>query len=260
MDKTTYKDLFRLDNKTALVIGGAGLIGREIVKGLRDFGATVYLTDVTRDKAADLIDDSAVRYLALDVTSADSIAAAIKTMISLSGRIDIMVNSAYPRTPDWGLKFEKIAFDSWRTNVDSQLGGYFLCCQAVAEQMKKQGGGSIINLGSIYGVTAPDFSIYEGTEMTMPAAYAVVKGGGIALTNYLATYYAKHKVRANTVSPGGIFDNQPPSFVEKYSRKTPLGRMGSPEEIVGAIVFLASDAASYVTGQNLMVDGGWTAW
>lgn len=260
MNKTSYKNLFRLDGKTALVTGGAGLIGKEIVKGLRDFGATVYLADVARDKAADLIDDSMVRYLALDMTSTESIAAVIKTMTSISERIDVMVNSAYPRTPDWGLKFEKIPADSWKTNVDSQLGGYFLCCQAVAEQMKKQGGGSIINLGSIYGVTAPDFSIYDGTEMTMPAAYAAVKGGGIALTNYLATYYAKYKIRANTVSPGGIFDNQPPAFVEKYSRKTPLGRMGSPDEIVGAIIFLASDAASYVTGQNLLVDGGWTAW
>jgi NAD(P)-dependent dehydrogenase (short-subunit alcohol dehydrogenase family) len=260
VNKTSYKDLFRLDGKTALVTGGAGLIGREIVKGLRDFGATVYLADVTRDKATDLIDDSTIRYLALDMTSAESITAAIKTMISASGRIDIMVNSAYPRTRDWGLKFEKIPFASWKENVDNQLGGYFCCCQAVAEQMRAQGGGTIINLGSTYGVAAPDFSVYEGTEMTMPAAYAAIKGGGIALTNYLSTYYAKDKVRANTVSPGGIFDNQPSAFVDNYSRKTPLGRMGSPDEIVGAVIFLASEASSYVTGQNLLVDGGWTAW
>jgi NAD(P)-dependent dehydrogenase (short-subunit alcohol dehydrogenase family) len=260
LNRTSYKDMFSLKGKTSMVCGGAGLIGREIVKGLRDFGATVYIADTNKDKAVDLIDDSTVRYVALDMTSAESVIAAIKTMISTSGRIDIMVNSAYPRTADWGLKLEKIPFDSWKANVDSQLGGYFLCCQAVAEQMKKQGGGSIVNLGSIYGVAAPDFSIYEGTEMTMPAAYAAVKGGGMALTNYLATYYAKHKVRANTVSPGGIFDNQPPAFVEKYSAKTPLGRMGSADEIVGAVIFLASDASSYVTGQNLLVDGGWTAW
>jgi len=220
----------------------------------------VYLADTNKDKASGLLNDTGIRFLSLDLTSAESVTAAIKTIIAAAGRIDIMVNCAYPRTRDWGLKFEKIPLASWKENVDSQLGGYFCCCQAVAEQMKAQGGGSIINLGSTYGVSAPDFSIYEGTEMTMPAAYAAIKGGGIALTNYLSTYYAKDKVRANTVSPGGIFDNQPEPFVERYSRKTPLGRMGSPDEVVGAVVFLASEASSYVTGQNILVDGGWTTW
>lgn len=260
MPRTSYKELFSLSGKTALVIGGAGLLGKEIVKGLRDFNATVYLADTDKDKASDLLSDTNIRFLSLDLTNAGSVSAAIRSILDDAGRIDIMVNCAYPRTRDWGLKFEKILFASWKENIDNQLGGYFNCCQAVAEQMKAQGGGSIINLGSTYGVAAPDFSIYEGTEMTMPAAYAAIKGGGIALTNYLSTYYAEHKVRANTVSPGGIFDNQPKPFVEKYSKKTPLGRMGMPDEVVGAVVFLASDAASYVTGQNLLVDGGWTTW
>lgn len=260
MPEKSYKELFSLSGKTALVIGGAGLLGKEIVKGLRDFGATVYLADTNKDKAADLMDDAGIRFLALDLTSERSVTAAVKTVVGDAGRIDILVNCAYPRTRDWGLKFEKIPLASWKENMDSQLGGYFFICQTVAEQMKAQGGGSIINLGSTYGVSAPDFSIYEGTEMTMPAAYAAIKGGGIALTNYLSTYYARDKVRANTVSPGGIFDNQPQPFVEKYSKKTPLGRMGMPHEVVGAVVFLASDAASYVTGQNIMVDGGWTTW
>jgi NAD(P)-dependent dehydrogenase (short-subunit alcohol dehydrogenase family) len=252
--------MFSLKGKTAMVSGGSGLLGREIVKGLRDFGATIYLADINKDKALDLIDGATVRYLALDMTSAASVTAAIKSIVDADGRLDIMVNSAYPRTPDWGLKFEKIPFDSWKSNVDSQLGGYFLCCRATAEQMKLQGGGSIINLGSIYGVVAPDFSIYDGTEMTMPAAYSAIKGGGIALTNYIATYYAQHNVRANTVSPGGLFDNEPSAFVEKYARNAPMGRMGTPDEVVGAVIFLASDASSYVTGQNLLVDGGWTTW
>jgi NAD(P)-dependent dehydrogenase (short-subunit alcohol dehydrogenase family) len=126
--------------------------------------------------------------------------------------------------------------------------------------MRRQGGGVIINLASIYGVSAPDFSIYEGTEMTMPVAYSAIKAGIIALTKYIATYYGRYNVRANTISPGGIFDNQPKSFVEKYSGKTPLGRMGTPKEVASVVIFLASDGSSYITGQNLLVDGGWTVW
>ena len=125
--------------------------------------------------------------------------------------------------------------------------------------MKRQKKGSLINIASTYGINGPDFSIYEGTEMTMPAAYAVIKGGLVNFTKYLASYYAKHGVRVNALSPGGVFDNQPESFVKNYNKKTPLGRMARPEDMVGAIVYLASDASSYVTGHNLVVDGGWSA-
>jgi len=170
-----------------------------------------------------------------------------------------MVNSAYPRTKDWGNKFEEVTFESWKCNLNSQLGGCFLCCREAAAHMKKRGG-SIINIGSTYGVVAPDFSIYHGTDMTMPAAYSAIKGGLINFTRYLATYYGKHNIRANVVSPGGIFDKQPGIFVAAYSKKTPLLRMAKPSDIVGAVIFLASEASSYVTGHNLMVDGGWTIW
>jgi NAD(P)-dependent dehydrogenase (short-subunit alcohol dehydrogenase family) len=140
------------------------------------------------------------------------------------------------------------------------LNGYFLCCQQIAEQMKKQKKGSIINLGSIYGVVGPDFSIYAGSNTTMPAAYAAIKGGIINFTRYLATYYAKDGIRVNAVCPGGIYDNQPAVFVKKYAEKTPMGRMGYPEEIAGPVIFLASESSSYITGHILMVDGGWTVW
>ena len=133
-------------------------------------------------------------------------------------------------------------------------------CKEAAKIMKDHGGGSIINMASIYGVVAPDFSIYEGTEMTMPVAYASIKAGIIAMTKYIATYFGADNIRANTISPGGIYDNQAPSFVAEYSRKTPIGRMGKPSDIVGAVIYLASDASSYVTGHNLIIDGGWTAW
>jgi NAD(P)-dependent dehydrogenase (short-subunit alcohol dehydrogenase family) len=254
-----YKGLFSCENKVALVTGGAGLIGKEIVTGLHEFGAKVYVADIDRDKAEGLTKDK-IRFKYLDITSEDSINNAVSEIVKEEGRIDIVVNSAYPQTRDWGAKFEDIKFDSLKENLTSSLGGLFICCRAVAEQMKKQGGGALINIASIYGVTAPDFSIYKGTEMTMPAAYAAIKSGVIALTKYIATYYGMHNVRANSISPGGIYDGQPGPFVERYSQKTPLGRMGKPHEVVGAVIYLASDASSYVTGENLMVDGGWTAW
>lgn len=254
-----YSGLFSCKNKVAVVTGGAGLIGREIAGGLYEFGAEVYAADLAKEKTEGLLNDK-IKFLHLDITSEDNINKALSEVMREKGRIDILVNCAYPRTKDWGAKFEDIKFDSWKENLNNHLGGHFICCRTAAEHMKKQGGGTIINLASIYGVTAPDFSIYEGTPMTMPAAYAAIKGGIIALTRYIATYYGKYNVRANAVSPGGIFDGQPASFVERYSRKTPLGRMGRPDEITGAVIYLASDASSYVTGENIMVDGGWTAW
>ncbi|MHB8155169.1 MAG: oxidoreductase [Candidatus Omnitrophota bacterium] len=255
-----YRNLFSCKGKVAVVTGGAGLIGKEIVKGLASSGATVYIADNNEAKAKKLLNLPKVKFVCLDITSEDSIVKTFEVVRKLSGKIDVLVNSAYPRTKDWGNKFEDVSFDSWKTNLDMQLGGYFLCCRQAAQYMKNQGGGSIINLGSTYGVTAPDFSIYEGTSMTMSAAYSAIKGGLIVFSKYLASYYGKYKVRVNVVSPGGIFDNQPESFVEKYSKRTIIGRMGKPSEIAGAVVFLASEAASYVTGHNLMVDGGWTAW
>lgn len=255
-----YTDLFSCKDKVAVVTGGAGLLGREAALGLRDFGAIVYIADTDEKKAHELATDAHIRVAPGDMTTEAGVRSVIGNIIAEAGRIDILVNSAYPRTADWGLTFEKIPFPSWNANVAAQLGGTFLCCQAAAEHMKARKHGSIINIASTYGVVAPDFAIYEGTEMTMPAAYSAVKGGIITFTKYLATYYAKHGVRVNALSPGGIFDNQNPAFVERYNRRTPQGRMAAASEMVGGIVYLASEASSYVTGHNLMIDGGWTAW
>ena len=254
-----YANIFSCKNKTAIVTGGCGFIGMEIVQGLSEYGAVVYVAD--QNKTADQKPNNQnIKYLYLDITSESSVQEVLQRVLIDSGKIDILVNCAYPRSKDWGLKFENVNYDSWKLNVDHHLGGYFIMCRAAAMMMKEHGGGSIINLASIYGIVAPDFSIYQGTEMTMPVAYASIKAGIIALTKYIATYFGHHNIRANTISPGGIYDNQAPSFVDKYSRKTPLGRMGNPGEIVGAVIYLASDASSFVTGHNLIVDGGWTTW
>ena len=254
-----YRNLFSCKDKVALVTGGLGLIGREIVRGLNDFGASVCVADINEQPIKGLKNRAAVNFQPLDITSEDSIRQTLEAVIKQFKKIDILVNCAYPRTSDWGARFENVSFDSWKVNVNSHLGGYFLCCQKVAEHMKRQGNGSIINFASIYGIVAPYFSIYEGSTMTMPVAYSAIKGGIIALSKYMATYYAKDNIRVNCISPGGIFDKQTDSFVEKYAAKTPLGRMGTPEDMVGALLYLASDASSYVTGHNLIVDGGWTA-
>ncbi len=255
----SYKNIFNLKGKVALVVGGAGLIGSEIVKGLSDFGANVYIADNNK-KAADKLKAKNAKFIYLDITSEVSISRALEEVYRKNKRIDILINSAYPRTSDWGLRLEDVSFDSWKENVNNHLGGYFLCSKIAARLMKKSAGGLILNLASIYGVMAPDFGIYEGTKMTMPAAYSAIKGGIIAFTKYLATYYAKYNVRANVISPGGVYNHQDKSFVKKYNERTPLGRMAKPEDIVGAVIFLSSPAASYITAQNIIVDGGWSAW
>ena len=258
---TKIFNLFSLKEKIAVVTGGAGLIGKAISVGLVDAGAKVYIADIDEKKGKKLekLNKNFI-WINLDITDEKSIKKNIKKIIEKEKKIDIWINCAYPKTKDWSAKFEDIKYESWKKNVDMHLNGYFLTCQQIAEHMKKNKKGSIINFGSTYGVVAPDFSIYEKTKLTMPAAYSAIKGGIITFTKYLSTYYAKQGIRVNAICPGGIFDNQNEVFVQKYSEKTPLGRMGKAEDLVGSVLFLASDASSYITGVILMVDGGWTVW
>lgn len=261
MTKNIFPDRFVLNDKIAVVTGGAGLIGRAISLGLAQAGAKVYIADIDKNAGKKLENiNNRCHWINLNITDKNSINLCINKIVKIDKKIDIWINCAYPRTKDWGSKFEDITHESLRKNVDMHLNGYFLCCQQIAKQMKKQKNGSIINFGSIYGIVGPDFSIYKGTNMTVSAAYSAIKGGIINFTRYLATYLAKYGVRVNAICPGGIFDNQPISFIKKYERKTPLGRMGQPEDIAGPVIFLASDSSSYITGQILIVDGGWTTW
>ena len=241
-----------LKGKVIIVTGGSGLIGREIVKYLHAKEANVISADINIETALDK------DFVQCDITSEESIKLCIKFVLDKYGWIDGLVNSAYPRTSDWDVVFEKVPFDSWKKNVDMQMNSVFFFCKEVLEIMVKQKSGSIVNLGSIYGVVGNDFTIYEDLDMTAPVAYSAIKGGIINLTRYLASYFGKYGIRVNCVSPGGIEDGQDPIFIKRYSHKTPLKRMGKAEEISPVVAFLLSDEASYITGHNLMVDGGWT--
>ena len=255
--KTGYAKLFSCAGKVCVVTGGLGFLGREVVKGLSDFGGIVYAADTI-----EAFKKSGARnkhFVPMDISLEESVRAGLSIVSKKEKKIDVLVNCAYPRTKDWGNLLEDVSFSSWNENVESHLGGYFLSCRAAAEIMEKnKSGGAIINFASIYGMSAPDFTIYKGTAMTMPAAYSAIKGGIINFSKYLAVYYAGFNIRVNTVSPGGVFNGQPEKFVDNYSQNTPLGRMACPGDIVGAVVYLASGASGYVTGANLVVDGGWT--
>jgi NAD(P)-dependent dehydrogenase (short-subunit alcohol dehydrogenase family) len=251
------------NNQIVVITGGAGLIGTEIVLAFAEKNATIIIADIAEDAATNLADrlggiNSNIHIKKMDISKSESIQNCFKTIVADFGKIDVWINNAYPRTNDWGTKIDKISHESWRQNIDMHLNGYCLCCRDAAEIMKKRGMGSIINMASIYGIVAPDFSIYEGTEMTLPAAYSAIKAGIIHFTKYCAAYYGPFGIRINCISPGGIFDKQPERFVEKYSKRTPLRRMGNPKDIANAAIFLASDAAGYITGHNLVVDGGWS--
>lgn len=241
-----------LQNKIVVVTGGEGLLGKAFVDHARRAGATALSADV---KCRHDLNNGACR---MDITDEASVRSCVTSILQKFGRIDGWVNNAYPRTADWGSTFEMFPFASVKQNLSDHLGGYFLCAQVVLEQMKKQRAGSFINMGSIYGFSAPDFSLYEGTDIPSLPVYHAIKGGVVQLTRYLASLYGPHGVRVNTLSPSGVLDQQHPTFVEKYEAKLALRRMASPNDIASPAVFLLSDAAGYITGHNLVVDGGWS--
>lgn len=258
-----YKRKFCLSDKTIVVTGGAGLLGKEIVTALAQFEARVIIVEIDKAKGKRIAQDLRDRglkaeYYHFDLTDIKNLKANIKKLIKVQGQFNVWINCAYPRTKDWHYKVEQIRYSSWQKNIDMQLNSYALSSMYVAQSMKKSGG-SIINFGSTYGVVGPDFSIYDKTPMTMPAAYAAIKGAIVNTSRYLASYFGKYNIRVNTVCPGGVFDDQNPIFVKNYAAKTPLKRMAKAQEIASTVLFLSSDASSYITGATIMVDGGWTA-
>jgi NAD(P)-dependent dehydrogenase (short-subunit alcohol dehydrogenase family) len=270
-----FSNLFDLDGKVAVVTGGAGVIGSRVCRGLAAFHGSVAVVDLNLDAAQALAAEIGNEYgvrakgIECDVARPESVKDMVSQVIDHFGAIHVLHNNAASKSKNPGDFFvpaEDFSFEVWRDIMAVNLDGVFLVAQAVGKQMVAQGaGGSIIQTASTYGVVGPDFRIYEGSEymgfkITTPPAYAASKAGVVGLTKYFATYWADRGIRVNTLVPGGVESGQNQQFKQSYGSRVPLGRMANRDEMVGAVVYLASDASSYMTGQMLVVDGGWTAW
>jgi 2-deoxy-D-gluconate 3-dehydrogenase len=274
----TILDKFNMKDRVAVVTGGVGLLGAEFCKTLAEAGAAVAVVDLNGD-AANKVAESLVKDgykakgIAVDITKQESVNAMVAAVLSTFGRLDVLVNSAAldPKfDPDAAAKgiapgaFEDYPLEQWNAALNVNLTGMFLVTQACVKQMVAQGKkGSIINICSTYGLNGPDQRIYikDGKRVAYkPVYYTTTKAGVMGFTKYLAAYYAETEIRVNALTPGGVFNNHEEYFVQNYSAKTILGRMAKKDEMNGALLFLASDASSYMTGNNVIVDGGWTAW
>ncbi len=251
----------------AAITGGAGHLGQAVGHRLAERGVDVIVLDKNaqagNDFAASLVKQYGGKhcFIEADLMQPETFAKIAASIEKQCGRLDYLVNNAafYDATPGWGVPFAEESYEAWQKVMRVNLLAPFFLVQALHPLLKKSDDASVVNIGSIYGVVGPDHSLYEGTKMTNPAAYAASKGGLLATTHWLATVLAPY-VRVNMVSPGGIERGQNPQFIERYKKRTPLGRMAKEEDVSGIIAFLLSKDAAYITGQHMLIDGGWTAW
>jgi len=273
--KSGYKQLFDLTGKTAVVTGGVGILGRRFCRGLAEFGAQVAVVDLREEDATALANELAADYgirsagFACNVADPASVRTMVENVVERFGAIHILHNNAASKSEDldaFFAPFEDYSIEEWRRIMSVNIDGMFLVAQTVGKQMIKQrSGGSIIQTSSIYGILASDKRIYEGSfylgrQITNPAVYSASKAAVRGLTRWLAANWAEHGIRVNTLIPGGVESGQNDEFKKKYSARVPMGRMAQADEMVGALIYLASDASSYVTGQEIIVDGGLSAW
>ncbi len=266
----TRRDLFDLTGRVALITGSAGILGPQFAAGLGAHGARLAMTDrdgeACRRAAQAVREETGAEVLALPLDVADEAAVArvVAEVLGVLGEIGILINAAASKSPGYFRPLPEYDRGDWEQVMAANLTGMFLVTKHVVPHMIERKWGSVINIASMYGVVGPDPSLYIGSwyldqEINTPPIYAATKAGVIGFTRYLATTLAVHGIRANTVSPGGVESGQNPTFLERYAERSPIGRMARREELRGPIIFLASDASSYVTGHNLIVDGGWTS-
>jgi NAD(P)-dependent dehydrogenase (short-subunit alcohol dehydrogenase family) len=269
--------LFDLHGRVAILTGGAGLLGREYALALASMGAQVVIADTDVQGGTKVVTEivegwgSNATLIETDVSSKASVQAMVKRTLAEIGRIDILINNAaidpkfdHQHVGEHGSSFEEYPLEQWNRSIAVNLTGMFLCAQAVAKPMLARGRGVVVNVSSTYGLVGPDQRIYAepGAQQQRykPVAYSVTKSAVLGLTRYLAAYWAGKNIRVNTLTLGGVFNGHDDEFTQRYSERTPLERMATPSEYCGAMLFLVSDASSYMTGANLVVDGGWTAW
>ena len=252
-------DSLGIENKVIVITGGGGRIGSEFARAVAEAGGIAIIADTNRESGLAVAESARMaEFVELDITSKDSLAALIMYLDEKYGRIDALVNNAYPRNSRYGSKFEDVTYEDFCGNVGTHLGGYFLASQQFGEYFRKQERGNIVIMASIYGVVAPRFEVYADTSMTMPVEYAAIKSAVIHLTRYLAKYYKGCNIRANCISPGGILSDQSPEFLAKYGKHALSKGMLNPQDICGTLLYLLSDMSAFVNGQNIVVDDGWT--
>lgn len=263
------KELMDLKGRKAMLTGGTGHIGLAFSEALVELGAVVAIADQNKEECQKRADElnqlgpGRAWSLPINLLEEQSTRQAVQTAIQKEGGLDILIHcAAFVGTtnfPGWGVPFDQQSLTAWDAALRVNLSSAFILAQEGRQALESSGHGSIILVSSIYGMVGPDMSLYDGTAMANPAGYGASKAGLLQLTRYLATVFAP-KVRVNAITPGGVWRGQQELFVNRYEKRTPLARMGVEEDFKGAVAYLASDLSSYVTGQNLIVDGGWTAW
>jgi NAD(P)-dependent dehydrogenase (short-subunit alcohol dehydrogenase family) len=254
-----------LKDKVVVVTGGAGLIGQEFVRAIIEHNGIAIIADINKNEGqrvsnelSDKLKSNKIYFFELDITSKKSLQECISYLDNKYGRIDALVNNAYPRNKNYGRHFFDVEYDDFVENLGMNLGGCITPSQLFSLYFQNQGYGNIINISSVYGVIAPKFEIYDNTEMTMPVEYAAIKSGMLHLTKYMAKYFKGKNIRVNAISPGGILDGQPREFLSEYNRQCSTKGMLDAKDLNGVLIFLLSDMSSYINGQNIVVDDGFT--
>ena len=261
-----YRQMFSLEDRVVMITGGAGHLGSSMSEALASFGANVIMIGRNEQRLSDLVKQNqasgknSFEYYVCDVTREEEFQDAVEKVISNHGKIDVLINNAHSGKRE---KFEDLTKAGWNEGLEHTLTHYFTCIKAVSPIMLKAGSGSIINIASLWSYLAPDQRMYLDLNNNPPVHYSVAKGGALSMTHYLATLWADKGIRVNAISPGWFPQKrgpERPDYMHEITRRIPMGRIGQPDDLAGIVIYLASDASSYMTGQNIIIDGGFSVW